>query len=47
MTRDGNEIARFAVPANLPEPTGFYVSEGSRTIYTLHGSKVVATELKT
>ena len=47
MTRDGNEVARFAVPANLPEPTGFYVSEGSRTIYTLHGSKIVATELKT
>jgi serine/threonine protein phosphatase PrpC len=47
LTRDGNEIARFALPANLPEPTGFYVSEGSRTIYTLQGSKVVGTELKT
>ena len=47
MTRDGNEVARFALPANLPEPTGFYVSEGSRTIYTLQGSKLVATDLKT
>ena len=46
MTRDGGEVARFALPANLPEPTGFYVSEGSRTIFTIHGSKVVATELR-
>jgi hypothetical protein len=46
MNRDGGEIARFALPANLPEPSGFYVSEGSRTIFTIHGSKVVATELR-
>jgi serine/threonine protein phosphatase PrpC len=46
MNRDGGEIARFALPANLPEPSAFYVSEGSRTIYTIHGSKVVATELR-
>jgi len=46
MTRDGNEIARFALPPNLPEPSAFYVSEGSRTIFTIHGSKVVATELR-
>jgi hypothetical protein len=46
MSRDGSEMGRFALPANLPEPTGFYVSEGSRTIYTIHGSKVVATELR-
>jgi hypothetical protein len=46
MTRDGNEVARFALPPNLPEPSAFYVSEGSKTIYTIHGSKVVATELR-
>jgi len=46
MTRDGGEMARFPLPANLPAPSAFYVSEGSRTIYTIHGSKVVATELR-
>jgi serine/threonine protein phosphatase PrpC len=46
MNRDGGEIARFALPRNLPEPSAMYVSEGSRTIYTIHGSKVVATELR-
>jgi hypothetical protein len=46
MNRDGGEMARFALPANLPEPSAFYVSEGLRTIFTIHGSKVVATELR-
>src|SRR3989442_9021508 len=46
MTRDGGELARFLLPANLPDAAGFYVSEGSRTIFTIHGSKVVATELR-
>jgi hypothetical protein len=46
MTRDGGEMARFPLPANLPAPSAFYVSEGLRTIYTIHGSKVVATELR-
>jgi hypothetical protein len=46
MTRDGGEMARFPLPANLAEPSAFYVSEGSRTIFTVHGSKVVATELR-
>ncbi len=46
MTRDGGEMARFPLPANLPAPSAFYVSEGSRTIFTIHGSKVVATELR-
>ena len=46
MTRDGGEMARFVLPANLPAPSAFYVSEGLRTIYTIHGSKVVATELR-
>lgn len=46
LSRDGSEMARFPLPANLSEPTGFYVSEGSQTIFTIHGSKVVATELR-
>jgi len=46
ITRDGGEMARFPLPSNLPEPSAFYVSEGLRTIYTIHGSKVVATELR-
>src|SRR5437870_5234294 len=46
MNRDGGEMARVALPPNLPEPSAFYVSESSRTIFTIHGSKVVATELR-
>jgi len=46
LTRDGTEVARFALPPNLDPPTAFYVSEGSRTIFTIHGSKIVATELR-
>jgi hypothetical protein len=46
MTRDGSEVARFRLPPNLTEPGAFYVSEGSRTIFTVHGSKVVATEFR-
>ena len=46
MTRDGGELARYPLPSNLPEPSAFYVSEGLRTIYSVHGSKVVATELR-
>ena len=46
MTRDGGEMARFTLPPNLPAPSAFYVSEGTRTIFTVHGSKVVATEFR-
>src|SRR2546430_16080217 len=46
MSRDGGEMARFALPRNLPEPSAFYVSEGSRTIFTIPRSKVVATGLR-
>jgi hypothetical protein len=45
MSRDGRELLRVALPPTLPEPTAFYVSEGSRIAYTVHGSKVVATSL--
>ncbi|MEK6225208.1 MAG: hypothetical protein AABM40_02830 [Chloroflexota bacterium] len=46
MSRDGGELARYALPPNLAAPSAFYVSEGLRTIYSIHGSKVVATELR-
>jgi hypothetical protein len=45
MTRDGRELARIALPGSLPQAAAFYVSEGSRVAYTVHGSKVVATSL--
>ncbi len=45
LTRDGREIARFALPRDLPPPTSFFVSEGLRIAYTAHGSKIAATDL--
>ena len=45
MSRDGRELLRITLPTTLPEPSAFYVSEGSRIAYTVHGSKVVATSL--
>ncbi|HET7701402.1 MAG TPA: hypothetical protein VFM06_11110 [Candidatus Limnocylindria bacterium] len=45
LSRDGRELTRAALPATLPEPSAFYVSEVSRVAYTLHGSKMVATSL--
>ncbi|HET8568601.1 MAG TPA: hypothetical protein VFM93_06415 [Candidatus Limnocylindria bacterium] len=45
MARDGRETARFALPGELPEPSAFYVSEVSSLAYTLHGSKLVVTEM--
>ena len=43
MTRDGRELARFALPPGLPPASGFYVSESLQVAYTLHGTKIVAT----
>jgi hypothetical protein len=43
LTRDGREIARFALPSDLPAASGFYVSESLQVAYTLHGTKIVAT----
>ncbi len=45
MTRDGREIARFAIPERLPVATAFFVSEGQRLAYTVHGSKIATTDL--
>jgi len=33
------------LPATLPRAAAFYVSEVSRVVYTIHGSKIVATSL--
>ncbi len=43
LTRDGRELARFALPPGLPPASGFYVSESLQVAYTLHGTKIVAT----
>ncbi|HUQ17237.1 MAG TPA: hypothetical protein VM070_05570 [Candidatus Saccharimonadales bacterium] len=45
LGRDGREVARFLLPADLPEATAFYVSEGLKTAYTTHGSKIASTDL--
>ena len=45
MSRDGRESARFAVAPDLDGPTAFYVSEGQQIAYTIHGSKLAATDL--
>jgi serine/threonine protein phosphatase PrpC len=45
LTRDGRELARFALPPNLPPASGFYVSESLQVAYTLHGTKIVATSI--
>ena len=43
LTREGRELARFALPPGLPPASAFYVSESLQVAYTLHGSKIVAT----
>ena len=45
LTPDGREIARFALPERLDPPAAFFVSEGQRIAYTVHGSKVAATDV--
>jgi hypothetical protein len=45
LTRDGRELARFALPPGLPPAAGFYVSESLQVAYTLHGTKIVATSI--
>ncbi|MBI2773055.1 MAG: hypothetical protein HYX56_00980 [Chloroflexi bacterium] len=45
VTRDGREVARFALPERLAPPTAFFVSEGQRLAYTVHGAKVSTTDL--
>lgn len=45
ITRDGREIARFAVPTRLPDATAFFVSEGQRIAYTVHKGKIATTDV--
>jgi len=45
LSRDGRELLRIALPTTLSEASAFYVSEASRLVYTVHGSKLVATAL--
>jgi hypothetical protein len=45
LTREGREIARFALPPTLAPASGFYVSESLQVAYTLHGTKIVATSI--
>ena len=45
LARDGRELLRVPIPATLAPASAFYVSEVSRVVYTLHGSKLVATSL--
>jgi hypothetical protein len=45
LTREGREIARFALPPGLPPASGFYVSESLQVAYTVHGTKIVATSI--
>lgn len=45
LTRDGREVARFALPRDLPAPTSFFVSEGLHVAYTANGAKISATDL--
>lgn len=45
LTRDGREVARFALPPELPPAASFYVSESLQVAYTLHGTKIVATSI--
>lgn len=45
LGRDGREIARFELPQRLPEPTALFVSEGQQVAYTVHGSKIAATDV--
>ncbi len=45
LTRDGRELARFALPPGLPAAASFYVSESLQVAYTLHGTKIVVTSI--
>jgi hypothetical protein len=45
LTREGRELARFALPPGLAPAAGFYVSESLQVAYTLHGTKIVATSI--
>ncbi len=43
--RDGRELERIALPAELPEPTAFVAVEEQGFVLSLHGSRVARTDL--
>jgi outer membrane protein assembly factor BamB len=45
LTREGRELARFALPPGLAPAASFYVSESLQVAYTIHGTKIVATSI--
>ena len=45
IAKDGLEESRIALPAELPEPSGFVVVEESGYIVTLHGTRLARTDL--
>src|SRR5919198_5800082 len=45
IARDGLEEARIALPAELPDASGFVVVEESGYIVTLHGTRLARTDL--
>lgn len=45
LSRDGREIARFAIPGELAPASAFYVSELQELAYTIHGSKLALSDL--
>lgn len=45
LARDGAELARVALPAELPEPHGFVVVEEVGRIVSLHGTRLARTDV--
>ncbi len=45
LAKDGAEEARIALPAELPEPSGFVVIEELGQVVTLHGTRLARTDL--
>ncbi len=45
LAKDGSEVARVALPAELPEASGFVVLEEIGQVVTLHGTRLARTDL--
>jgi hypothetical protein len=45
VTHDGREVARFHLPDRLPAAVALAVSEQQLRAYTVHGSKIAATDI--
>lgn len=44
VSRDGRELERIALPAELPEPTAFVVIEEQSLVLSLHGTRIARTD---